>query len=190
MSEMQIPVWNGPSPKPRDASTPARRLIDLANLVPAGEWVSYGDLADAYVVHNGENMVARGVASALSLRAADVFIEERAMANPQPKVDQWYVPWHRVRLADGFAAALKYGAVASDDFSNRMFVNEGGQLRHGAATDGCRFNLIGAVRSAQPSGRQDLDVVSQSTPPRRELTDEQRARLAARAEERRHRLSR
>ena len=114
MSEMQIPVWNGPSPKPRDASTPARRLIDLANLVPAGEWVSYGDLSEAYVVRNGANRVARGVASALSIRPADVFIEERAMANPQPKVDQWYVPWHRVRLANGLAAALK-GTVALID---------------------------------------------------------------------------
>jgi alkylated DNA nucleotide flippase Atl1 len=85
MSEMQIPVRSGPSPKPRDASAAAQRLIDLANLVPAGEWVSYGDLADAYVVRNGANMVARGVASALSLRPADVFIEDRAMATRSRK---------------------------------------------------------------------------------------------------------
>lgn len=185
MSEMQIPVWNGPSPKPRDASTAAQRLIDLANLVPAGEWVSYGDLADAYVVHNGENMVARGVASALSLRPADVFIEERAMANPQPRVDQWYVPWHRVRLANGLAAALKYGAVASDDFSNRMFVNEGGQLRHGAATETCRFNIAAEVREIAPATEN-----SQQAPmaAKRELTEEQRVKLVRRAEERRHRM--
>jgi hypothetical protein len=81
MSEMQIPVWNGPSPKPRDASTPAQRLIDLANLVPAGEWVSYGDLAEAYVVRNGANRVARGVASALSPTVSSVLNLRRTTTN-------------------------------------------------------------------------------------------------------------
>ena len=171
MSEMQIPVWNGPSPKPRDASTPARRLIDLANLVPAGEWVSYGDLSEAYVVRNGANMVARGVASALSIRPADVFIEERAMATRSRKSISVASRWHRVRLAHGLAAALKYGAVASDDFSNRVFVNEGGQLRHGAATETCRFNIAAEVRRIASATEN-----SQQAPmaAKRELTAEQR----------------
>jgi len=185
----KVPLWNGPAPKPRDASVAAQRLVDLANMVPRGKWASYGDLSDAYIARHRENMVARGVASALSLLPVNAYIEERLLEDQQPRVNQWHVPWHRIRLTDGRAVSRKFGAVPSDDYVNQMFVNEGGVLRHGAATDGCRFNLIGAVRSAQPSGRQDPDVVSQSAPPRRELTDEQRARLAARAEERRHRLS-
>ena len=155
MNASKVPLWNGPAPKPRDASVAAQRLVDLANMVPRGKWASYGDLSDAYIARHRENMVARGVASALSLLPVNAYIEERLLEDQQPRVNQWHVPWHRIRLTDGRAVSRKFGAV----------------------------------RSAQPSGRQDPDVVSQSAPPRRELTDEQRARLAARAEERRHRLS-
>lgn len=158
----------------------ARRLIDLANRVPGGKWVSYGDLAEAYTAVHGQNMVARGVASALSLLPIGAHDEERRMVDPQPRVDQWHVPWHRIRLADGRATSRKYGIVRADDYVNRMFAAEGGTIRHGAATDRCRFNLVASVR---------VDVASPpSTSP--ELTDEQRARLDARARERRERLSR
>lgn len=185
MSEVRVPVWNGPAPKPGDASTAAQRLIDLANLVPAGKWVSYGDLADAYVVRHRENMVARGVASALSLLPAYTFVKEREMANPQPRVDQWHVPWHRVRLTNGLVVSRKYGAVAADDFSNQMFVNEGGTLRHGVASDICRFNIAAEVRGSSLATDN-----SEQTPiaEKRELSDGQRAKLARQAEERRYRL--
>jgi hypothetical protein len=122
-------------------------------------------------------MVARGVASALSLLPTDRHAEERQIADPQPLVDKWPVPWHRIRLADGHAVSRGYGILHSDDHVNRMFVAEGGTIRHGAATDVCRLNLAASLRS---------DV--EETPSPRELTDDQRARLAARARERRKRL--
>ncbi len=173
-----LPIWRGPAPKPLDASVAAGRLIDLANRVPPGKWVSYGDLADAYMAAHREKMVARGVASALSLLPIDTHIAERNTVNPQPRVDQWHVPWHRIRLADGHAVSRGYGIIRADDFLNRMFVAEGGTIRHAAAADGCRFNLIASLRSGVASG---------PSPPR-ELTDDQRARLAARAKERMERL--
>ena len=179
MNPGTVPVWRGPAPKPAEVSVAARRLIDLANRVPAGRWVSYGDLAEAYVTAHGANMVARGVASALSLLPIEDH-KERDVVDPQPRVDQWHVPWHRVRLADGRSISRRYGINRADAFGNRMLVAEGGTLRHGAATDGCRFNLVGSLRS---------DATAPSSAPR-ELTEEQRARLAARATERRERLAR
>lgn len=128
------------------ASDVARRLVDLGNLVSAGTWVSYGDLAEAFVARDGENMVARGVASALSLNPPETHLAERGAVDPQPLIDQWFVPWHRIRLADGRAISRQFSVRNSDDLVNRMFVQEGGVLRHGAATDGCRFPLLSKVR--------------------------------------------
>ena len=56
MNPVTVPEWRGPAPKPAEVSVAARRLIDLANRVPAGRWVSYGDLAEAYVTAHGVNM--------------------------------------------------------------------------------------------------------------------------------------
>lgn len=180
---MKLPVWNGPAPKPVDASVAAKRLIELANLVPAGRWASYGDLADAYVVRYGENMAARGVASALSLLPAYTHVVEREMADPQARVDDWHVPWHRIRLTDGVAVSRNYGRVGSSDFTNRMFVAEGGTLRGAAATEGCRYNLVETVRRDDPG-----DSARSVTPARPELSDEQRRRIEERAAERRYRM--
>ena len=178
MAATVIPVWRGPAPMPREASLAAQRLIALANLVPAGMWVSYGDLADAYITKHGENMVARGVASALSLLPVDTYVEERNMVDPQPRVDKWPVPWHRIRLADGRAVARKYGAVDSNDYLNQMLAAEGGTFRHGSATDRCRFYTVVAVRTSKAN----------RPPGSSELTAEQRQRLADRAADRRYRL--
>jgi alkylated DNA nucleotide flippase Atl1 len=179
MTDQSVPKWRGPAPKPADASVAARRLIDLANRVPGGKWVSYGDLAEAYTKVHRQNMVARGVASALSLLPIAAHVEERRMVDPQPRVDQWHVPWHRIRLADGRAISRKHGVVRADDYVNRMLTAEGGTMRHGAATDNCRFNLVASLR-----------VEGSSPPTSPGLTDEQRARLAARARERQERLCR
>ena len=179
MTAETVPVWSGPAPTPIGASVVAQRLVGLANSVPAGKWVGYGDLADAYTTIHGENMVARGVASALSLFPTDRHAEERQVAEPQHLVDKWPVPWHRIRLTDGHAISRGYGILHSDDHVNRMLAAEGGMIRHGAATDACRFNFAASLRSD----------IGQPTPPR-DLTDDQRARLAMRAEERADRLSR
>jgi alkylated DNA nucleotide flippase Atl1 len=179
MTAEVVPVWGGPAPTPIGASMVAQRLDDLANGVPAGKWVGYGDLADAYTSIHGENMVARGVASALSLLPTDRHKEERQVADPQHLVDKWPVPWHRIRLTDGHAISRGYGILHSDDHVNRMLAAEGGTIRHGAATDSCRFNLAASVRSD----------FGKPVPPR-DLTDEQRDRLRARAKERAERLNR
>jgi O6-methylguanine-DNA--protein-cysteine methyltransferase len=57
---MTAPPEFTPAPAPAYASSVARRIIAAANLVPAGRWVSYGDLAEAI------GSAPRGVASALS----------------------------------------------------------------------------------------------------------------------------
>ena len=80
-----------PGPIPANASPIARRLIAIANLVPAGRWVTYGDLAEA------AGSSPRGVASALS----SVSPWEDDPEDNADSVGRWVVPWHRIRMEDG-----------------------------------------------------------------------------------------
>ena len=137
-----VPSWSRPAPAPADASVVARRLIEIANKVPAGTWVSYGDLADAYTAVHERNMIGRGVASALSSLRAYSAVAEQPVLERQQAVDRWQLPWHRIRVADGRVVSLRLGERASDDFTNQMLIAEGGTVRHGAATSACRCNLL------------------------------------------------
>lgn len=127
--------WS-PAPAPDRLTEIASLLVRLTQLIPAGEWVTYGDLADAANVVTVEGKTtARGVASALSFLP------------PETPVHDWPVPWHRVRLEDGHLKSRLDGVkVDPQDPLNRLFVEEGGRLVGGAAQQGRRFPMAAKLR--------------------------------------------
>ncbi|MGA9277254.1 hypothetical protein [Ilumatobacter sp.] len=66
---------------------------------------------------------------------SDEAIDHRIPAEP------WNLPWHRIRLDDGRPVSRKNGAFGSDTDLNEILVDEGGDVRDGAATAACRFGL-------------------------------------------------
>jgi alkylated DNA nucleotide flippase Atl1 len=122
--------------RPNDAPTAlARLLVDLANLVPAGLWIGYGDLGVAAGMRTKDGRrglateVARGATSALSFRPT------------REGIETWRVPWHRVRLANGHLKSRHQGEITDPhDLANLMFLAEGGKLSHGAASQLCRYS--------------------------------------------------
>ena len=139
-----------PAPVPAHASSVARRIITAANLVPAGRWVSYGDLAEAI------GSAPRGVASALSsvtpLRLATDAVDDTR---------HWVVPWHRIRTSDGKVRSRAAGAHINErtQIDNAMFVAEGGRLHaNESASDGQRFNLAAEIRRLTARGECSLPL--------------------------------
>lgn len=122
-------AWTGPAPVPADGPLMTRRLVHLANLVPAGRWISLSDLVRSYSASFCKTLTPVEIADAL-LPAATT------------KPDAWFVPWHRMRLDDGRPISRKYGIVGSDADMNRLFSTEGGDVHGGAATADCRFDPV------------------------------------------------
>ncbi|WP_040491846.1 hypothetical protein [Ilumatobacter nonamiensis] len=135
MNDSRFSTWTGPAPVRPDASMTTRRLIDLVNLVPPARWVSDEDLALAYSARYGKPMTVHKLAGAL-------------LPDQQASVADWALPCHRLRLADGRPISRKYGILGSDDDFNRMFEAENGEVRDGAATRDCHFDLLTAVRTS------------------------------------------
>lgn len=124
---------------PHHLSDKAKELVRLTNLVPAGQWVTYGDLAEASGMGTAGS-AARAVASALSFAAVDLPPEE------------WAVPWHRIRMQDGRLKGRGSGVV--DDpghVANVLFAAEGGQLIGASAREGRRFPLAAMLRTGRLS---------------------------------------
>ena len=105
-------------------------------MIPAGEWMTYGDLADAAkVVAPGSKTSPRGVASALSFLP------------PETSVHDWPVPWHRIRLENGHLKSRIGGEkVDPGDPLNQLFLAEGGRLIVGAAPQARRFPMAAKLR--------------------------------------------
>jgi alkylated DNA nucleotide flippase Atl1 len=142
--DVAVPTYR-PRPVPVAASDVARRIVAIANLVPAGRWTTYGDLAEA------AGSSPRGVASALS----SVTPLDRASNDPAPDVEGWVVPWHRIRMDDG---RLKSRTAASNirqrqALANAMYVAEGGRLvANDAAPSSQRFLLAAELRRRRDRG--------------------------------------
>ena len=85
-----VPAYE-PHAVPETASDVARRIVAIANLVPAARWTTYGDLAEA------ADSSPRGVASALSSVTPLATEQSDILAD----VHHWVVPWHRIRMDDG-----------------------------------------------------------------------------------------
>ena len=128
-----------PSAVPATASDVARRIVAVANAVPAGRWTTYGDLAEA------ADSSPRGVASALSSVTPIATADTDIVA----EVRRWVVPWHRIRMDDGRLKSREAGAKTTDRqaLANAMYVAEGGRLgANDAAATGQRFLLAAELR--------------------------------------------
>lgn len=130
-----VSPWS-PSAEPPGLSDIAQLLTRLSQMIPAGEWMTYGDLADASnVVDSDSKTSARGVASALSYLP------------PETSVHDWPVPWHRIRLENGHLKSRIGGEkVDPADPLNKLFAAEGGRLIGGAALQGRRFPMAAKLR--------------------------------------------
>ena len=121
-----------PTAIPESISEKARRLVHLAQQVPPGHWVTYDDLAEA------AGSSPRGVASALSFLP------------PGTPIEQWPVPWHRIRLKNGhLKERLKGEQIRPDHALNLLYLAEGGRLIGGAAAPGRHFNLAAEARAGR-----------------------------------------
>jgi alkylated DNA nucleotide flippase Atl1 len=132
-----LPTYR-PAPVPLSASPVARRIIAAANLVPAGRWVTYGDLAEAV------GSSARGVAASLSS-----VTPLRQLHDDVDDISRWLVPWHRIRLEDGRSVSRAAGAHRTDSerLNNLMLTAEGGIVVSGRyASTRSRFDLRAEVR--------------------------------------------
>ena len=126
-----------PAPYPPDLTERALQLADLANLVPPGHWVTYGDLGEAAGLGEAGKS-ARGVASALSF----------APLNLPP--DEWSIPWHRIRMENGNIKTREVGEVKDPHNSfNALFTAEGGRLIGASASEGRRYPLAALIRSGR-----------------------------------------
>ncbi len=111
-------------------------MVLLSQMIPAGEWMTYGDLADAANIGTSSGKTtARGVARALSFLP------------PETSVHDWPVPWHRIRLENGHMKSRIGGEkVDPADPLNQLFVAEGGRLIAGAASPSRRFPMAAKLR--------------------------------------------
>lgn len=141
MSTTGSSPWDGPTPAPPDMSVTARRLVEIANLIPAGCWATDADLAFAYAVRFGKPVTVREL--------ANVLVPGIPIAP-----NEWTLPWHRLRLEDGRSIARKYGTVGSDRDLDRMFEDEGGCVRDGVATTDRRFELVTVLPSSESADRR------------------------------------
>lgn len=129
------PPWT-PAAIPDGLSPIALLLTKLSQLIPPGEWLTYGDLADAANEAGAvSNTKARGVASALSYLP------------PETSIHDCPVPWHRIRLENGHLKSRLGGEKVDPNHPlNVLFVAEGGRLQGGAAPTGRRFPLAAKLR--------------------------------------------
>lgn len=74
-------------PLPKNLSPLAEQVAEIVPSIPAGRWVSWGDLGDA--------LGTTGKAVAL----AGLTLSPHPKSTLMPH--EWRVPWHRVRMADG-----------------------------------------------------------------------------------------
>jgi alkylated DNA nucleotide flippase Atl1 len=134
---MPSPASWKPGPAPEDLTETIRLLVKLANLVPAGHWVTYGDLGEAAGMGPASKS-ARGVASALSF------------APTETPPSAWALPWHRVRMEDGHLKSRSIGVI-KDPFHhiNVLFTDEGGRLIGAAASEGRRFPMAALIRTGK-----------------------------------------
>jgi alkylated DNA nucleotide flippase Atl1 len=144
--DVELPIYR-PRPVPPTASDVARRIVATANLVPAGRWTTYGNLAEA------AGSSPRGVASALSsvtpLATADTDLLADVMG--------WVVPWHRIRMDDGRLKSRAAGANSRERqaLANAMYLAEGGRLvANDAAPSSQRFLLAAELRRRRGRGER------------------------------------
>ena len=129
---MSDPTW-APARVPDQWSDNRKLAVKLCNLIPAGRWTNYKNLAQAF------NSISGGKHNAFTFgRLINDIHLHRGRG-----VEYWTVPWHRIRTDSGQLAAMGYrgGGVVTDD-------NERGNVLFNAEANGQGLMHDGIARSS------------------------------------------